>query len=187
MSSDKALDPKQLCWQCNPDQFSFNTTDELEDLTDAVGQERALESVRFGMGIRRPGYNLFVMGPAGMGRHTLVRRYLEKKSAHEEVPDDWCYVHNFEHAHKPNAIRLPPGRASSLENDMIQLVEDLKSAIPTAFEAEDYRLRSQEIEDEFRERQEKAFNSIQKEAEEHAITLMRTPGGFSFAPLRDGK
>lgn len=187
MSSDKALSPEQLCWQCNPEQFSFNTTDDLEELTDAVGQERALEAVRFGMGIRRPGYNLFVMGPSGMGRHTLVQRYLEQKSAHEDVPDDWCYVHNFEQAHKPNAIQLPSGRARALENDMAQLVEDLKSAIPTAFEAEDYRLRSQEIEDAFKEHQETTFNSIQKEAEEHNITLMRTPSGFSFAPLRDGK
>ncbi|MDH5436638.1 MAG: AAA family ATPase, partial [Gammaproteobacteria bacterium] len=187
MSSDKSLSPEQLCWQCRPEQFSFKTTDDLEELTEAVGQERALEAVQFGMGIKRPGYNLFVMGPSGMGRHTLIQRYLEQKSAPEAVPDDWCYVHNFELAHKPNAIRLPPGRASVLENDMIQLVEDLKSAIPTAFEADDYRVRAQEIEDELKDRQEAAFDNIQKEAEQHAITLMRTPGGYSFAPLREDK
>ena len=60
MSSDKALRPEQLCWKCKPEEFSFDTTNDLEILAEAVGQERALEAIHFGMGIKRPGYNLFV-------------------------------------------------------------------------------------------------------------------------------
>ena len=43
---------------CDADQFDFQTTDELEPLDDSIGQARAIEAVRFGVGIRRDGYNL---------------------------------------------------------------------------------------------------------------------------------
>jgi len=62
-----------------------------------------------------------------------------------------------------------------LRKDMEQLVEELRTAIPAAFESEDYRTRRQEIEEEFKERQEKAFSDIQKQAQERSIALIRTP------------
>jgi len=68
-----------------------------------VGQPRAIDAVQFGIGIRREGYHLFAMGPTGVGKYTIVRRFLDKRAAAEEVPSDWCYVHNFQQAHKPHA------------------------------------------------------------------------------------
>ena len=39
------------------------------------------------------------------------------------VPDDWCYVYNFEEAHKPNALRLPAGSGHEFQQDMHHLLQ----------------------------------------------------------------
>ncbi len=59
---------------CDPSKFSFKTTSDLDALEDSVGQERAVEAVRFGVGMRHEGYNLFAFGPPGTGKYSLVRR-----------------------------------------------------------------------------------------------------------------
>jgi len=110
MAPLKALRPDQLCRVCDAGQFDFETTADLEDLDGAIGQERAIDAIRFGIGIRRPGYNLYALGPPGTGKTAVLRQFIDPQAAAEPVPDDICYVNNFAEAHKPNALRLPPGR-----------------------------------------------------------------------------
>lgn len=181
------LPPEALYRACEPAQFDFETTADLEDLEEIIGQDRALEALRFGVGIRREGYNLFVLGPSGIGKYTVVRQYLERQAAGAPVPDDWCYVNNFEQPYKPRVLRLPAGRGQALRQDMARLVEDLKTAIPTAFETEAYQTRVREIEESFKERREQALNVLAREAEQEGLALIRTPGGFAFAPQRNGE
>ena len=78
MSSDQPLAAEQLCWRCSIEELGFQSTNELEDLEEVLGQSRALASVRFGIGIHHEGYNLFVLGPPGIGKRTIVRHLLEK-------------------------------------------------------------------------------------------------------------
>ena len=68
------LSAAALCWRCLPEHFTFETTDDLEDLGEVIGQERAIEAIRFAVGMRRPGYNLYALGPEGTGKHTEGRR-----------------------------------------------------------------------------------------------------------------
>ena len=74
MAKVRPLPAKALCKRCNPNQFSFKTTNELEDFDDIIGQKRAVKAIEFGIGIRHKGYNLFVLGPPGTGRHGVIRR-----------------------------------------------------------------------------------------------------------------
>ncbi len=183
MNKPVPLTPEALCHHCEPSQFSFTTTSELEDLTEIIGQGRAVQAVHFGIGIQHEGYNLYVMGPAGMGKHTMVHQYLEQKAAEQEKPSDWCYVNNFELAHKPKSLRLPHGRGAKLALDMEQLVEELSTTIPAAFESEEYRDHIQALEEELKEQQEQAFSELSASANKQQVKLFRTPSGFAFAPL----
>ncbi|SCZ54688.1 Lon protease family protein [Thiohalomonas denitrificans] len=172
---------------CDAGQFEFETTAELEELTEIIGQRRALEAVHFGVGMRREGYNLYVMGPSGMGKHTLIERFLGEKAAARPTPPDWVYVNNFDQPHKPRSLRLPAGQGRRLREDMEHFIEELTGSIPAAFEGDEYRTHIQGIEDELKERQEHAFNELSEEAAKHDIKLFRTPSGFAFAPMRDGE
>jgi len=186
MSHVERLAPSALRWSCDPDQFEFQTTAELPDLDEIIGQSRAVEAVQFGIGIQREGYNLYALGPAGMGKRTLVRQFLEQRSAAEATPSDWCYVHNFDDPGKPRALELPAGRGRKLRDDMTALVDDLRSAIPTALKSDEHRNRLQQIEQEFEHRHDAPFRELAEKAEAAGIKLIRTPDGFALAPIHDG-
>ncbi|HFD92362.1 MAG TPA: ATP-dependent protease, partial [Gammaproteobacteria bacterium] len=179
------LPPEALYRTCDPQQFHFSTTEELEDLDEIIGQERALEALHFGVGIRREGYNLFVLGPSGIGKYTVVRQYLEQMAARAETPRDLCYVNNFEQPARPHAMQLPPGMGQQLRADMARLIDDLRATIPLAFETEEYQARVHEIEGRFKERRERALADLAREGEQQGIALIRTPAGFAFAPEKD--
>ena len=183
----RPLEAAALYQRCDPMQFVFETTADLEDLTGVIGQDRAVEAVRFGIGMSRQGYNLFALGPEGTGKYSVVRRYLERQAAGQPPPSDWCYVSNFVEAYKPRILQLPAGGGSRFRRDMEHLVEELRTAIPATFESENYRQRRQDIEEEFRERQDKVLTELQRQAQERGLALIRTPMGLAFAPTREGE
>ncbi|MCU7944199.1 MAG: AAA family ATPase [Candidatus Thiodiazotropha sp. (ex Cardiolucina cf. quadrata)] len=183
----RALTPEALCRHCDPDQFSFDTTDELEDLEGFIGQERATESLHFGLGVEHKGYNLYALGPAGAGKSAMVRKFLKALAAERPIPSDWCYVNNFSDARKPHAVALPAGQGVMFKGDMEQLVIDLQEAIPLVFESDEYHTRRQAKEDRLEERQENAMAAMQKKAEEKHIALINTPTGFTLGPKQNDK
>lgn len=187
MRKIKPLKAGQLYKCCDPEKFAFKTTADLEDLTEIIGQIRAINAAHFGIGMRHPGYNLYVMGPSGTGKRTMVRQLLEQRAVQDAPPFDWCYVNNFSQPHKPRAIRLPAGKGAELRMDMQQLVDELRATIPAVFEGEEYRRRLDQINSEFAERQSKAFGEVGDAAGQKGIALLRTPNGFSFAPAKNGE
>jgi len=187
MSFVKALPSNTLYTSCDVSKLPFEISSELDDLTEIIGQTRALDSMRFGINMRKDGYNLFVLGPSGTGKYTMVRQYLEQQAESSATPSDWCYVHNFKQPHKPIALELPPDMGCVFKEDIKQLLEDLRSSLPLAFETKEYRSRILEIESDIEEARDKELAELEKEAKEQDIVLARTPSGFMFAPTKDGK
>ncbi len=184
-SAGRTLAPSELRRACDPASLSFATTAELEDFAGALGQSRAAEALAFGLGIARDGYNLYAMGPEGIGRHTAVRRHLAGLAAGRPAPADWCYVFGFGTPDRPHALSLPAGDAPRLRDDLRRLVDDLRHGIPGAFESEEYRARLHEIEAELEQRHEAVIESVGEVARAEGIALVRTPAGFGFAPMKD--
>ncbi len=187
MRSDLRLDAKTLDRRIDPSRLPFETTAELNESPGVLGQARAMESVRFGVAMEQPGYNLFVMGPSGIGKRSLILRFLEEWSAGRTVPRDWAYVFAFENERRPRALAFPPGKAGEFAEDMDRFVEDLRVGIPAVFDSDEYRARTQDIEQSFHERREQAFSELRERALKDAIALLQTPAGFAFAPLKNGE
>ncbi len=180
------LAAEALYKRCDASAFSFGTTAELPDLDIAVGQQRALSALEFGVRMTGAGYNLFVLGRDGSHRHRIVKEYLETLKP-ETAPWDWCYVNNFYDERKPVALRLPAGMGITLKQDVARVVDELLAAIPAAFESEHYRDQIAEISQEYEERHRARIEELQEEAQRHDVSLVPTPHGFAIAPTRDGK
>jgi len=187
MSFVKALEPGLLYTYCDAAKFPFKLSTELNDLTEVIGQSRALESLRFGIKMEKDGYNLFVLGSQGMGKYTMVRQYLEQQAKTTPSPSDWCYVNNFQFLHKPEALEFPAGRGIIFRHDVKNLLENLQTAIPLAFEAKEYRARVQEIEDSYEQIRENNYLALEAEANKKEIAIIRTASGFMFVPIKNGK
>jgi hypothetical protein len=52
--------------------------------------------MEFGIQIKTQGYNIYIAGISGSGKTTYAREYISKIARDMPVPDDWCYVYNFE-------------------------------------------------------------------------------------------
>jgi lon-related putative ATP-dependent protease len=172
---------------CRPEELPFQLSSELADAPAMIGQERAAEAVEFALRMRRKGYNVYALGPAGTGRHQLVEDLLKGSAPTESTPPDWCYVNNFADPQKPHCLDLPAGQAAGFAAAMKHLIDELRIALPAAFERDEYRARREVVEQQFKGHSEEAFGGLQERADVKGITLIRTPMGLALAPQRDGK
>lgn len=178
-----ALDPKQLYKPCNIENFHFKTTEELEDSDIFLGQDRAIDSIQFGMRVSQRGYNVFALAPAGTGKLTTIQQLVKHEASQRPAPSDWCYVNNFNVQAKPKAIKFASGKGKEFQEDMEQLIDELSVAIPAAFDGDEYRSKTEEIEEEYRKRELNEINQLREEAINSHIILTETPTGYAFAPV----
>jgi predicted ATP-dependent protease len=179
----RELDAAFLYRYCDLEAFDFHTTDDLDDLTDIIGQPRAVEAVRFGSDIQHPGYNIFAMGATGTGKRSLVLQYFNQVANEQPVPSDWCYVISFEREDHPEALRLPPGQGIPFQKDIDELIEDVRTAFAKAFESEEYHAQRGAIEDGINRWQEQALAELEAKARQRGLTITRTSSGLGFAPV----
>ncbi len=185
MRKNQPLPGSSLYRKCDPGLISFENTGEVPASNEIIGQKRALDAISFGTRIDRDGYNIFVLGENGSGRHTAVARILADHAVANPVPSDCCYVHNFNDANQPKLLLLPPGRGVQFRNGMQQLVSELPKAITSGFESDEHRRAVDAINQEFSLREENALSELGKEFSDQGVALLRTPQGFFFSPIKD--
>jgi lon-related putative ATP-dependent protease len=178
------LPPEKLFVRCDPAAIGFASTADLPDLDAARIHPRAVEAAHLGLDMQQKGYNLFVLGDAGSGRHAIVDRLLAEERKNGTEPADWCYVNNFANASRPRLLRLPCGRGARLRDDMQHFVGELGPAIAAAFESAEYRSRIESMQEDEKQREEKALRQLGHASGEQGIALLRTPQGFVFAPMK---
>src|SRR5512136_715814 len=135
------LSPEQLRSECDPNLMDCETTKDLSPLKEIIGQERAVRALKFGIGIKDHGFNIYVAGLPGTGRTTAVKNFVEEIASSEPEPPDWCYVNNFSNQYEPKAIRLPAGKGKEFRDYVKNLIDNARAALPKAFESDDYARR----------------------------------------------
>lgn len=181
------LTPDALYRRSDLSALSFRTTKDLEPVETLIGQDRALEAVRFAARMRARGYNLFVIGPKGSGKHAAVQGYLSERAERFPSGDDWVYVNDFDDPHRPIALKLPAGRGPELNRRIEKLIDDLTASVAAVLEGEDYRTRREAIDRDFAKQSESLFEAVAAAAKEKDLILVRTEQGFAVAPEDAGK
>jgi lon-related putative ATP-dependent protease len=180
-----ALD--QLRPACDPGVFSFETTAEVEPYAGMIGQQRAVDAIKFGLAMDSPGFNVVVSGEPGTGRTTAVREYLEAISATRAPPDEWCYVNNFNDAYQPRAMQFRPGQGSAFARAMASMIAEARELVPRIFSSEDFTNRRDQIVSSVQRQQAERFAVLSRRAQEAGFQLQGNPSGFFLVPLRDGQ
>lgn len=181
------LTPEQLYTACDTSTLSFSSSKELSSLEPGFGQQRALESINFALGMPQPGYHLFLSGHNGLGRIELIQQLIQNKQAKASAPYDWCYVNNFQQNDSPILLRLKAGQARQLQKQMLKLIEDLLDALPSTFQSEEYLDALREVNEEFQHIERQRFESLSEEAKKDDIVLVPTPKGYTMGPSKDGE
>ncbi len=179
------LNEGELYKRCDPKDFSFNTTEDINELSGLIGQEKALRSLDFGLGMNSGGYNIFAIGESGTGKMTTIMSMLHEKASHEPAPVDWCYVYNFKDPDVSTAISFQPGRGAVFQKEMDELIKTLKIEIPKAFESKEYETQKNKILDDFQQKQAEYLLRLDQEAKEKGFTVKKGPTGILIVPIKE--
>ena len=187
MPLPRPLPAEQLYRAADLSALPFATTADLAPLPGLAGQPRAHEAIRFGTTMAHDGFNIFAIGAGGARPQQAIRGLLEDAARGLPEPHDWAYVYNFTDPQRPVALRLPPGRAPSLQHTVHDLIDDLRSILPSVFEGDDYQKRRAALLQSIQAKSEANFTALTQKATAAGIAILRTPMGFAMAPMRDGK
>ncbi|MDA0956174.1 MAG: AAA family ATPase, partial [Proteobacteria bacterium] len=186
MDGPAPLELAQLRWACAPEALGFEHSDAVSGPPLFPPEGRWRDAFALAVALKRPGYHVFAAAENGVPVEQAAQEVLTQAATKSPTPGDWCYVYNFANPRCPNAICLPPGRGQDFRAQLSQLVDDLQQALVRTFEGEAYQSRRQLIEETLKERQENSFRALEREAQGQGVALLRTPQGFSFAPLKEG-
>jgi len=153
-----------------------------------VGQDRASDAIKFGMGIKADGYHIFIAGPAKAGLTYTARTYLEEQAKKEPTPPDWCYVNNFKEPDQPRSLRLSAGLGRQLKKDMRDLVAKAQEKISEVFESGDYSAREGEAQKAFEGSRREVIDELSHLAKEEGFILQMSQVGMVIIPAtKDGQ
>lgn len=156
-------------------------------LDTILGQSRAQSALEFGISMKSPGYNIFVMGAPGTGRLSMITSHLAHMAEKQETPPSFAYVDNFENPREPISIQLPAGHGHKFTKDIEQLIDNLLATFPTAFESPAYQQKKATIERRFNQQYHVAIDLVDKKAEAMNVALYRDSDTITFLPIRDNK
>lgn len=183
----KKLKAKDLKVEFDSKKLNCKSTEELLPLEGIIGQDRAVKALHFGLNIEDQGFNIYVSGYPGTGRTTSVKEFVEELAKSKNIPDDWCYVNNFEDNYQPHAIKLPAGKGKLFHEDIKSFILSVKTLLPKTFESKDYVDRKNAIIKSAETAKEKMLNDLNKRAQEQGFILKSTQIGIFIVPVIDGK
>jgi lon-related putative ATP-dependent protease len=184
MATPKPLATSQLYKACKAADFPFRSTKDCEPFNDFLGQERAKEAVAMAVALPHDGYNIFAVGTSGLGKRTMIKRFLAEYAATCPAPSDWVYVNNFTEPRYPTVLEFPAGTGREVKKDMYMLWRDMSEAVIASFESEQYFERMELLKGELSRAQQDALAGLAAEGEKKGVKLvLRTPGGYGFSPM----
>lgn len=181
----------RLRWELDPATLPFATTDDLAPMEGIVGQKRGVEAFRFGMGMNKKGYNIFVTGQPGTGRLATVKKLLKDLSYKDKAPDDLAYVNNFKHKEHPILLRFPAGGGLKFKKMLNEFLDAVKREIPGLFESEEYIARKNDIAEAHERKVREFYKSIEDKVKDTGLVVVRMQMGNvqrpDLVPVVDGE
>jgi len=184
MPTQNELQPGELRSLCDPATFNFKSTTEIEPLDRVIGQERAVRAIEFGLEMKSAGYNIFVTGPEGTGKSTIVQDIVGRHAGTLPIPNGWCMVNNFQDEYRPRAIPVSPGQANRFAMSMKRFIEDLKIRLPKELDDETFREKVAEIQKKYDRKKRDMFEKVDRSAKGKNLMINKTPSGYQTIPLK---
>lgn len=182
----KELKYTELKNALNEDTLNFETTADLEPFHGIVGQERALNAIKSAMQIPQKGFNLYVAGSIGIGKTAYALSVVNELSQKEPVPNDYCYIHNFDNPNEPIAISLEPGMGTEFRQDMNRFIKKLLERLSKDLSGDIYEKEKKNILDRYARAKDELMKEFDKSTYEQGFKVRNTENGIYFSPVHNG-
>lgn len=183
LRNERRVPVEQLTARCDPATLPFESTNDLHPLQAIFGQERAVRSIEFALGMDGSGYNLYAAGPDGLGKTTIVEGFLRRRASQMDPPTDWVYVHNFAAPDRPIAISFPAGEAREFADAVTHAVRQAANELRQTFDSDSYVRQRQELGRQLEGQRASLLGALQVQARQLGFMIQLTPQGIMSAPL----
>lgn len=173
--------------RCKCEIFDGKTTEDLPASSELIGQERAMEALKYGLSINRKGYNIYVSGLTGTGKNSYSFLVAMEFASKKKPPKDWCYVYNFKKPDSPKAISMSNGQGKIFKRDVEKVIENLKMEIPKALTSKEYESRRQLIYSSHQSKAQEVLEELNELAKEYNFIFKQTDKGILNIPMKDGR
>lgn len=187
MKNEFELSYRSLKSTCNPNLFKFDTTESLEPIQGGIGQDRGIKALEFGLNVDINGYNLYVEGPSGVGKTMYTKHFLDSISKKKKVPQDWCYVYNFDNPNEPVAIPLSAGQGKEFKEAMDKFVKDITRDIRDTFNNEDFEKEKALIKQEYDLKRSALMEKLNQTSAQYGFQVKSANNGIYMMPVLNGK
>ena len=136
-----------------------------------IGQERAIESLKVGISINAPNYNVFVCGISGSGRTSTVKDLLKSVKKPRKKLLDRCYVHNFKNPDVPMLIELSVGTGIKFKKEIDSFVTSLRDKIPKLFYRPEYSKERNKLKRKAEKQQSNRVNEFARKLRKDGFVL----------------
>ena len=181
------LSYKELKNVCNPNIFNFETTADITDNDLIYGQERGIKALEFGLSINSKGYNLYLEGPAGVGKTMYTRKYVGELASKQKTPDDWCYLYNFDDPNEPVSVSLSAGTGKEFKEAMDSFITDIRKYLKKTFSNEDFEKEKSLIRQGYDEKKDKLLANLNKQCLKFGFQVKSAQNGIYMMPVLNGK
>lgn len=173
--------------QCDPKIFPYETTKDWIVERELIGQERAMEALKYGLSMKRKGYNIYVSGFTGTGRNSYSYLVAKEFAKNKPTPCDWCYVYNFKKPNSPKAISICFGRGADFKHEVESAIKNIDIEIPKALSSKDYEDNKNAIFNENKRLAEDILMELNNFAREYSFVFRQTDRGILSIPLIDNR
>ena len=187
MKKKNELNYTDLKMTCDPKLFNFETTEEIESIRTGIGQDRGIRALEFGIKVDVKGYNLYIEGPGGVGKTMYTKHYLDEISKKKKIPNDWCYIYNFDNPNEPIAVSLPAGQGKEFKDSMDGFIKEIKKDIRKTFNADDFEKEKALIKQEFENKRAILLEELNQQAEKNSFHVKSAQNGIYMMPIVNGK
>lgn len=182
------LSYKDLKDVCNPNMFKFEKIKEIADTTNLVyGQDRGIKALEFGVNVDLKGYNLYLEGPAGVGKTMYTKKFLQTKALKEKIPNDWCYIYNFDDPNEPIAVSLPAGQGKIFQETMDSFIRNIRRDIKKTFNNDEFEKEKKVIKQEFETKKEAILAKLNDKTLKQGFQVKSAQNGIYMMPVYEGK
>lgn len=182
----KELKYTELKSTLNDKILNFKTTAELEPFNGIIGQERALNAIKCAMQIPQKGFNLYVSGNVGIGKTAYALSVVNELSQKEPIPNDYCYIHNFDNPNEPVAISLAPGMGTEFKQDMNRFIKKLLERLSKDLSGDMYEKEKKNIIDRYSRAKDDLMKEFDRSTYEQGFKVRNTENGIYFSPVHNG-
>ena len=188
MKKINELSYKDLKDACSPNMFKFEKIKEVVDTTNLIyGQDRGIKALEFGVNVDLKGYNLYLEGPAGVGKTMYTKKFLNQKASKEKVPNDWCYIYNFDDPNEPVAVSLPAGQGKIFQETMESFIKNIRKDIKKTFNNDEFEKEKKIIKQEYEEKKEAILAKLNDKTLKQGFQVKSAQNGIYMMPVYEGK